>query len=107
LHTALTENRKSGNPVVIGLQGRSQLETRYGHEAEAMLTKIFLHTSEPRASKWISETIGEVEMERMKETVNTGRFFRSARSRSYHAERRVEPLVLASEISGLPRRHVR
>jgi type IV secretory pathway TraG/TraD family ATPase VirD4 len=111
LHTALTENRKSGNPVVIGFQGRSQLETRYGHEAEAMLsqpaTKIFLHTSEPRASKWISETIGEVEMERMKETVNTGRFFRSARSRSYHAERRVEPLVLASEISGLPRRHVR
>lgn len=109
LHTALTENRKSGNPVVIGFQGRSQLETRYGHEAEAMLsqpaTKIFLHTSEPRAAKWISETIGEVEMERMKETVNTGRFFRSARSRSYHAERRVEPLVLPSEISGLSRLH--
>jgi type IV secretory pathway TraG/TraD family ATPase VirD4 len=109
LHTALTENRKSGNPVVIGFQGRSQLETRYGHEAEAMLsqpaTKIFLHTSEPRAAKWISETIGEVEIERMKETVNTGRFFRSARSRSYHAERRVEPLVLPSEISGLSRLH--
>ncbi len=34
LHTALTENRKSGNPVVIGFQGRSQLEVRYGHEAE-------------------------------------------------------------------------
>jgi type IV secretory pathway TraG/TraD family ATPase VirD4 len=109
LHTALTENRKSGNPVMIGFQGRSQLETRYGHEAEAMLsqpaTKIFLHTSEPRAAKWISETIGEVETERMKETVNTGRFFRNARSRSYHAERRVEPLVLPSEISGLSRLH--
>lgn len=55
LRTALTENRKSGNPVVIGFQGRSQLEVRYGHEAEAMLsqpaTKIFLHTSEPRAAK--------------------------------------------------------
>jgi len=109
LHTALTENRKSGNPVVIGFQGRSQLEVRYGHEAEAMLsqpaTKIFLHTSEPRAAKWISDTIGEVEMERTKETVNTGRFFRSARSRSYHTERRTEPLVLPSEISGLERLH--
>ena len=109
LHTALTENRKSGNPLVIGFQGRSQLETRYGHEAETMLsqpaTKIFLHTSEPRAAKWISETIGEVEMERMKETVNTGRFFSNARSKSYQAERRVEPLVLPSEISGLPRLH--
>ena len=109
LHTALTENRKSGNPVVIGFQGRSQLEVRYGHEAEAMLsqpaTKIFLHTSEPRAAKWISDTIGEVEMERMKETVNTGQFLRTAKSRSYHTETRTEPLVLASEIGGLQRLH--
>lgn len=107
LHTALTENRKSGNPVVIGFQGRSQLEVLYGHEAEAMLsqpaTKIFLHTSEPRAAKWISDTIGEVEMERLKEAVNVGQFPRGGRSRNYHTERRIEPLVLPSEISGLPR----
>jgi hypothetical protein len=35
-------------------------------------TKIFLHASEPRAAKWISDTIGEVEevkMERTKATV--------------------------------------
>ena len=58
LHTAITENRKSNNPVVLGFQGRSQLEMLYGHEAEAMLsqpaTKIFLRTSEPHAAKWIS-----------------------------------------------------
>src|SRR5580698_9585349 len=108
LHTALTENRKSGNPVVIGFQGRSQLEVRYGHEAESMLsqpaTKIFLHTSEPRAAKWISDTIGEVEMERVKETVNT-QPLTLAKSKSYHNERRTEPLVLPSEISGLQRLH--
>jgi type IV secretory pathway TraG/TraD family ATPase VirD4 len=108
LHTALTENRKSGNPVVIGFQGRSQLEVRYGHEAEAMLsqpaTKIFLHTSEPRAAKWISDTIGEVEMERVKVTVNTHPL-KITKSRSYHNERRTEPLVLPSEISGLQRLH--
>ncbi len=108
LHTALTENRKSGNPVVIGFQGRSQLEVRYGHEAESMLsqpaTKIFLHTSEPRAAKWISDTIGEVEMERVKETVNTHPL-KLTKSRSYHNERRTEPLVLPSEISGLQRLH--
>src|SRR5207245_4492719 len=28
LHTAVTENRKSNNPVVLGFQGRSQLEDR-------------------------------------------------------------------------------
>ena len=108
LHTALTENRKSNNPVVISFQGRSQLEVRYGHEAEAMLsqpaTKVFLHTSEPHAAKWISDTIGEVEMERQKITVNAGRLL-TGTSRSYHTERRTEPLVLPSEIGGLPRMH--
>ena len=56
LHTAVTENRKYGNPVVLGFQGRSQLEKRYGQDAEAMLsqpaTKVFFKTSEPRAAKW-------------------------------------------------------
>ncbi|HEV2222222.1 MAG TPA: type IV secretion system DNA-binding domain-containing protein [Candidatus Acidoferrales bacterium] len=76
LHTAITENRKANNPVVLGFQGRSQLETRYGHEAEAMLsqpsTKIFLRTSEPRAAEWISKTIGEVEIERLREGRSNG-----------------------------------
>ncbi|RRA50503.1 hypothetical protein D1Y84_00395 [Acidipila sp. EB88] len=30
LHMALTEGRKYWNPVVLGFQGRSQLEKRYG-----------------------------------------------------------------------------
>jgi hypothetical protein len=55
LHTAITENRKSNNPAVLRFQGRSQIETRYGHAAEAILsqpaTKIFVRTTEPRAAK--------------------------------------------------------
>ena len=58
LHTAITENRKSQNPVILGFQGRSQMEARYGQDAEAMLsqpaTKIFLRTTEPRAAKWVA-----------------------------------------------------
>jgi hypothetical protein len=69
LLTAITENRKAGNPVVLCFQGRSQLEAIYGHAAEAMFsqpaTKIFLKTSEPRAAQWISDTIGEMEIERL------------------------------------------
>lgn len=102
LHTAVTENRKSNNPVVLGFQGRSQLETRYGHDAEAMLsqpaTKIFLRTSEPHAAKWISDTIGEIEIERMRESRSKGQYGQ----RSFGLERQVEPLVMPSEISGLP-----
>jgi type IV secretory pathway TraG/TraD family ATPase VirD4 len=102
LHTAVTENRKSNNPVVLGFQGRSQLETRYGHDAEAMLsqpaTKIFLRTSEPHAAKWISDAIGEVEIERIRESRSKGEYGQH----SFGLERQVEPLVMPSEISGLP-----
>jgi hypothetical protein len=102
LHTAITENRKSNNPVVLGFQGRSQLETRYGHDAEAMLsqpaTKIFLRTGEAHGAKWIADTIGDVEIERLRESRSSA----GGGQRSYGLERQVEPLVMASEITGLP-----
>lgn len=103
LHTAVTENRKYGNPVVMGIQGRSQMEKRYGADAEAMLsqpaTKVFLKTSEPRAAKWISEAIGEIEVERLKESRSMG-LLRS--KKSFAMEIATKPLIMASEIAGLP-----
>ncbi|WP_263417849.1 type IV secretion system DNA-binding domain-containing protein [Terriglobus albidus] len=102
LHTAVTENRKYGNPVVLAVQGRSQMEKRYGQDAEAMLsqpaTKIFLKTSEPRAAKWVSEAIGEIEVERLKES-RSMRIFGSRKS--FAMEIATKPLVMASEIAGL------
>jgi hypothetical protein len=101
LHTALTENRKSNNPIVLGFQGRSQIEGRYGRDAEAMLsqpaTRIFLGTSAPEAAQWIADAIGDVEIERLRESRSSG----SGGRHSYGLERQVEPLVMASEISGL------
>ncbi|MGA3035565.1 MAG: type IV secretion system DNA-binding domain-containing protein [Terracidiphilus sp.] len=101
LHTAITENRKSQNPVILGFQGRSQMEARYGEDAEAMLsqpaTKVFLRTTEPRAAKWVSEAIGEVEIERLRETHYDG----SRRGHNFMLDRQTEPLVLPSEVSGL------
>jgi type IV secretory pathway TraG/TraD family ATPase VirD4 len=101
LHTAITENRKSQNPVILGFQGRSQMEARYGEDAEAMLsqpaTKIFLRTTEPRAAKWVSEAIGEVEIERLRESHYDG----TRQGRNFMLDRQTEPLVLPSEVSGL------
>src|SRR6185312_2657822 len=106
LHTAVTENRKHGNPVVMGFQGRSQLEKRYGQDAETMLsqpaTKIFFKTSEPRAAKWISEAIGEIEVERLKESRSMG-LLRS--KKSFTMEIATKPLVMPSEIAGLEPLH--
>jgi hypothetical protein len=105
LHTAITENRKSKNPLVLGFQEKAQLEVIYGHMAEVMLsqpaTKIFMKTAEPKAAEWISEAIGKVEIERLKET----KFDGSRAGKNFTVDRQIEPLVMGSEISGLDDRH--
>ena len=109
LITAITENRKSNNPMVLGFQGKAQLETLYGHMAEVMLsqpaTKIFLKTSEPNAAEWISRAIGEMEIERFRETRTHGEFPRSRNSESEQRDIHKEALVMASEIGGLDPLH--
>lgn len=105
LHTAITENRKSNNPVVLGLHGRSQLEKRYGLDAEVMLsspaTKFYLRTSEPRSAEWISRAIGDLVMARLRESHTRGHFPQERESTSQQVDRSQEPLVLPSEIGGL------
>ena len=105
LHTAITENRKSKNPLVLGFQGKAQLEVIYGHLAEVMLsqpaTKIYMKTAEPKAAEWISEAIGKVEIERVKET----KFDGSRSGKNFTIDRQIEPLVMGSEITGLDDRH--
>jgi hypothetical protein len=104
LPLALAESRKSNTRIVLGLQGRSQIEMRYGREAEAMLsqprTKIFLRTSEPRAAEWISKCIGDVEMEHLREGRSTGHWgFYYSKNASLDS--RIEAAILASEVSNL------
>jgi type IV secretory pathway TraG/TraD family ATPase VirD4 len=104
-HTALTKGRKSNNPIIFGYQGKAQLEVIYGHLAEVMLsqpaTKIVLKTGEPKAAKWASELIGEIEIERMRETVADGK----RAGKSFTLDRQIEPLVMSSEIEGLDDLH--
>ena len=105
LHTAITENRKSNNPVILGFQGKAQLEYLYGHLAEVMLsqpaTSIWLKTKEPTAGEWVSKFIGKIEIERLRETHFDG----SRAGRNFALDRQIEPLVMESEISGLPDLH--
>jgi type IV secretory pathway TraG/TraD family ATPase VirD4 len=105
LHTAICEARKSRNPIVLGFQGKAQLEYLYGHLAEVMLsqpaTSIWLTTKEPKAGQWVSEFIGKIEVERLRETHFDG----TRAGRNFALDRQVEPLVLESEISGLADLH--
>ena len=105
LHTAISEGRKGQNPVVLGFQGKAQVEYLYGHLAEVMLsqpaTSIWLTTKEPNAGEWVSKFIGKVEIERLRETHFDG----TRAGRNFTIDRQVEPLVLESEISGLADLH--
>ena len=104
LPKALTKQRKSGNPIVIGFQGMSQIDAHYGKQSETMLSQPFnnfiLRTKEPRASKYLSDLIGKVQIERLRET-KPASILAGNRNRSYNTERVIEPLVLDSEIQGL------
>jgi hypothetical protein len=105
LTTAITESRKSDCPIVLGFQGKAQVEVLYGHITEALLsqpmTKIFLKTSEPNAGEWISKAIGKIKIERYRETRTHGQFPQSHSTASEQYDISCEPLVMASEISGL------
>ncbi len=103
LPQALTRQRKSGNPIVIGFQGMAQIDASYGKQAEVMLSQPFtnfiLRTREARAAEHLSNLIGKVEIERLRETRPAGMF--QLRNRSYSTDRVIQPLVLPSEIQGL------
>ena len=103
-------NRKSNNTVVLGLQGKAQLETIYGHIAETMIampwTALFFKTTEPNAAEWISKYLGEQEIERVREsrTDGTAGPHHNRKSKTYVLERLYRYPVIASQISGLPAR---
>lgn len=101
---ALSESRKSNVRMVLGLQGRSQVEALYGREAEAMLsqprTKIFMRTTEPRAAEWVSKCIGDVEIEHLRESWSRGEWGLE-QSDTAAIDRRIEAAILASEIANL------
>jgi hypothetical protein len=108
LPTVITESRKANVCLVLGFQGRSQLEALYGLQAEAMLsqpmTKIFLRTSEPHAAEWISKSIGDVEVMRLEQSHTLGfppLLTPNQSSQTWSWQRRTEPLVMASTIAGL------
>jgi hypothetical protein len=107
LHSAMTKQRKSDNPIVLGFQGMSQLDAIYGKKAETILsqayTNIVLRTREPRAAKHLSDLIGKAQLERTRESKPTRLFHR--KQGSYNSERVIDPVVMESEIQGLDDLH--
>ena len=104
LHTAVTENRKFGNPMVIGTQDPAQLEVRYGAESRTILsqfaTSIILKLNDPPAQEWASKKLGEVEIQRLQESRRDG-WMVKGNSTNLNLVWQKEPIAMPSEIGGL------
>jgi len=104
---AVTESRKAGMSVVMGFHGKNELDGVYGEQdASTMVsqakTQIVLRTSDKNGAEWASGLIGDVEIERVRETRPAHEFLAFGRGHSYSTDRHIERLVLPSEIHGLP-----
>lgn len=104
LHSALTRQRKSDNPIVLGFQGMAQIQLNYGDKmAEVILsqafTNIILRTREEQAARHLAGLIGKAEVERVREVRQ--RAILGGNRGSYSNERVLSAPVLESEIQGL------
>jgi hypothetical protein len=99
LQDGITRSRKTRNPFVLGFHGRAQLDKLYREDAETILSqpkiKFLLRTSEPNASAWMSKMLGEIEIERPRESRG------SDGKRNWSQEKVKRELVLPSEIASL------
>jgi hypothetical protein len=68
LETALVEGRKHNIKTIIGTQNRAQIRQHYQDAAATIIaashTKIFQRTNEVESARWVSEMIGQKELER-------------------------------------------
>jgi type IV secretory pathway TraG/TraD family ATPase VirD4 len=106
----LAEGRKYGASAVCGLQSLPQLQAIYGNAgghslADLLGTKIFSRNTAPTTTTWVSKILGEEEREENTESLSYGAkiyvFLAIRDGINLNTVRRVQPLVLPTEISTL------
>ena len=106
LKLALTNTRKYGLCMVLGVQDFSQLYEIYGHDLAKTIisgcqTKLLLRVTDGAAAKLLSDLMGQAEVDEKEETLSYG--LSAQRDRvSVFARRSMRDLVLTSEILTLP-----
>jgi hypothetical protein len=106
LTEGMTMMRSTGNVLVLGMQNTAQLEDRYGRQADTIFsqagTKMIFAVSESKTAKSLQDLFGEVEIRRYRES-RTGSFFGKHDRNNFSGPEDIrKPLLLASQIQGLP-----
>jgi Type IV secretion-system coupling protein DNA-binding domain len=109
LYEAETEGRKYGLKLIQGTQGKAQYEEYYQALAKTMLAaprlKLFFRCGEPESARWISDTIGEVEIERPKIGTTASVEDKGRDSLNYSTVTEHKPVISKEEIMSLPDLH--
>ena len=105
----MERGREHGGCVVLGLQDKAQMESNYGYaEARTLLgqigTKAIFRVTDPESCRWASDIIGNAEVS---ESSESARYDPGDTESDIHLSShvRVKPLVMPSEIAGLPNLH--
>lgn len=106
LTATLSESRKFGGCVVMGVQNIAQLEQVYGtagaREISALLnTRVMFREPDPDMAKWSAQNLGERITQELRDGLSMGTGARQEIDSLYHHESR-KPLVSFSEIMQLP-----
>jgi hypothetical protein len=109
LYEAETEGRKYGLKLIQGTQGKPQYEEYYQALAKTMLAaprlKLFYRCGEPESARWISDTIGEVEVERPKIGTTASVEDKGRDSLNYSTVTEHKPVISKEEIMSLADLH--
>lgn len=105
LKTAVTELRKTGFRVVVGIQNYEQVEHLYGRNGAITITnslsnKVILRATDAMSAERQSKLIGDARFQVMKLGQSSGGDGKRSTNRSVSEE--VVRVVLASEITSLP-----
>ena len=106
LKLALTNTRKYGLCMVLGVQDFSQLYEIYGHDLAKTIisgcqTKLMLRVTDGGAAKLLADLMGKAEVDEKEETLSFG--INAQRDGvSVYARRSIRDIVLTSEILTLP-----
>jgi hypothetical protein len=109
LYETETEGRKYGLKLIQGTQGKTQYEEYYDRLAKAMLAapklKLFFRCGESESARWISDTIGEYEVEKPKIGTTASVEDKGRDAINYSTVTEHRQAVSKEEIMSLPDRH--
>jgi hypothetical protein len=109
LGTALVEARKYNVKMVLGTQNKAQFEEHYDRGAATMLsashTKILFRCNEPTSARWVSEMIGEQELERPRVSTTASVQSYGRDSLNYAPDLERSLVVNKEQIMALPNLH--